>query len=76
MPSVATWCIVAGVSALGGIGFTVSLFIANLSFPLDSEANIMLLNQAKLGILAGSLLSGIIGYLILKISLPRKVVSE
>ena len=67
---------VAGVSALGGIGFTVSLFIANLSFPLDSEANIMLLNQAKLGILAGSLLSGIIGYLILKISLPRKVVNE
>ncbi len=76
MPSVATWPMVAGVSALGGIGFTVSLFIANLSFPLDSEANIMLLNQAKLGILAGSLLSGIIGYLILKISLPRKVVNE
>lgn len=75
-PDIVTWPMIAGVSALGGIGFTVSLFIANLSFPLDTEANALLLNQAKLGILAGSLLSGVIGYLILSFSLPRKVVGE
>lgn len=75
-PDIVTWPMIAGVSALGGIGFTVSLFIANLSFPLDTEANALLLNQAKLGILAGSLLSGVIGYLILSFSLPRKVAGE
>lgn len=75
-PDIVSWPMIAGVSALGGIGFTVSLFIANLSFPLDTEANTLLLNQAKLGILAGSLLSGVIGYLILSFSLPRKVAGE
>lgn len=75
-PDIVTWPMIAGLSALGGIGFTVSLFIANLSFPLDTEANALLLNQAKLGILAGSLLSGVIGYLILSFSLPRKVAGE
>lgn len=75
-PDIVSWPMIAGVSALGGIGFTVSLFIANLSFPLDTEANALLLNQAKLGILAGSLLSGVIGYLILSFSLPRKVAGE
>ncbi len=70
-PDIVTWPMIAGVSALGGIGFTVSLFIANLSFPLDTEANALLL-----GILAGSLLSGVIGYLILSFSLPRKVAGE
>ena len=75
-PDIVTWPMIAGVSALGGIGFTVSLFIANLSFPLDTEVNALLLNQAKLGILAGSLLSGVIGYLILSFSLPRKVAGE
>ena len=75
-PDIVTWPMIAGVAALGGIGFTVSLFIANLSFPLDTEVNALLLNQAKLGILAGSLLSGVIGYLILSFSLPRKVAGE
>ena len=73
---IVTWPMIAGVSALGGIGFTVSLFIANLSFPVDDVTNLLLLNQAKLGILVGSLLSGVIGYFILSFSLPRKPVQE
>jgi NhaA family Na+:H+ antiporter len=49
-----------GLAALAGIGFTVSLFIAGLAF--DSEA---LINEAKVGILAGSLISGVLGTLLL-----------
>jgi NhaA family Na+:H+ antiporter len=50
-----------GVAVVGGIGFTVALFLADLAFA-DEPA---LLAQAKLGILAGSLLSGAIGALLL-----------
>jgi len=60
-----------GVSMLGGIGFTVALFIANLSFDVSTAQGIDLLNQAKLGVFAGSFASGIIGYLLLKKTLPR-----
>lgn len=62
------WKQIAGVAILGGIGFTVSLFIANLSF----ESTSPLLNQAKLGIVGGSLISGIIGYFWLNKILPKK----
>lgn len=62
-----TWKNLAGISMLGGIGFTVSLFIANLSFA-DNE---VLLNQAKMGVLLGTILSGAIGYLILYKTLPK-----
>ncbi len=55
-----------GVSMLGGIGFTVSLFIANLSYAGLAEGGDILLNQAKLGIISGSVFSGITGYLLLK----------
>ena len=63
-----------GVSMLGGIGFTVALFIANLSFIGMGDAGIDLLNQAKLGVFAGSFISGLCGYLILKKVLPKNVV--
>lgn len=62
------WKQIAGVAILGGIGFTVSLFIANLSF----ESTSPLLNQAKLGTVGGSLISGIIGYFWLNKILPKK----
>lgn len=55
-----TWKTVYGVALLGGIGFTMSLFIANLSF--DSFE---LLEFAKIGILAGSVVSGLAGYFML-----------
>lgn len=61
-----------GVSLLGGIGFTVSLFIANLSYLNMGEEGIMLLNQAKIGIIGGSLFAGICGYLYLKHMLNKK----
>ena len=53
---------------LGGIGFTVSLFIANLSYG-DYSADI--LNQAKFGIICGSIVSGILGYYVLNKVLPK-----
>ena len=61
-----------GVSILGGIGFTVSLFIANLSFAAVPDIGDELLNEAKLGIFVGSLISGIVGYFFLKHQLPER----
>ena len=66
MPLGMTWKNLSGVALLGGIGFTVSLFIANLSFGVDYP---VLLNQAKFGVLTGTVLSGLLGYVVLRISL-------
>ncbi len=71
MPSESNWKMIASVSMLGGIGFTVSLFIANLSFGAMGEHGLDLLNHAKLGIVIGSLLSGILGYIMLNRTLPH-----
>jgi NhaA family Na+:H+ antiporter len=62
-----TWKNLAGISLLGGIGFTVSLFIANLSFGDD----IIMLSQAKLGVLLGTAIAGILGCVVLYFTLPR-----
>jgi NhaA family Na+:H+ antiporter len=56
-----TWKVVYGVALLAGIGFTMSLFIANLSFEAGSE----LLEFGKVGILIGSFGSGVLGYFLL-----------
>jgi NhaA family Na+:H+ antiporter len=61
LPSGVTWNHVHGAAWLGGIGFTMSLFIAALAFP-----DPLLLRTAKFGILAGSLLAGIAGFSILR----------
>ncbi|MDP2068436.1 MAG: Na+/H+ antiporter NhaA [Lutibacter sp.] len=53
-----------GVSILGGLGFTMSLFITNLAY--DDEA---LIAAAKMGVILGSLVTGFLGYMILKIQL-------
>jgi len=60
LPSGMRWLQLLGLALLGGIGFTMALFISNLA--LDTGD---LLNQAKLGILAGSLVAGVVGYGIL-----------
>lgn len=70
MPHRADWKMMASVAMLGGIGFTVSLFIANLSFSGMGELGMDLLNHAKLGIVVGSVLSGLIGFLLLHKFLP------
>lgn len=61
LPSRVTWWQVYGVSWLGGIGFTMSLFIASLAFG-EGE----LLTSAKLGILTASVFAGVVGWLLLK----------
>lgn len=72
MPDHATWPMLAGVALLGGIGFTVSLFIANLTFDPADHMQARLLNLSKLGIVVGSLLAGLLGYLSLKLTtLPQ-----
>lgn len=72
MPEFSNWKMLASVSMLGGIGFTVSLFIANLSFGSMGAEGAQLLNDSKLGIIIGSILSGILGYAFLSMSLPKK----
>ncbi|HLL53237.1 MAG TPA: Na+/H+ antiporter NhaA [Myxococcaceae bacterium] len=63
MPGGASIAQLYGVSVLTGIGFTVALFIAGLAFPDSAH----LLDQAKLGILLGSLVSGVVGYVFLRL---------
>jgi NhaA family Na+:H+ antiporter len=64
MPGNASWTKLYGVSIVAGIGFTVALFIAALAFH-DSE---QLLDQAKLGVLTGSLAAGLLGFAVLRLS--------
>lgn len=71
MPAHSNWSMMASVAMLGGIGFTVSLFIATLSFGGGSAHMTDLLNHAKLGIVIGSLVSGILGFIWLHYTLPK-----
>jgi NhaA family Na+:H+ antiporter len=66
LPTGANWGALFGVSLLCGIGFTMSLFIGGLAFE-SSGAQYMA--QTRLGIIAGSLLAGIAGYLVLRYAL-------
>lgn len=63
LPAGASWLQMFGTAILCGIGFTMSLFISMLAF--DAEA---LQNEAKIGILMGSLVAGAVGYTILRIA--------
>lgn len=71
MPQYCNWKMMASISILGGIGFTVSLFIANLSFGSMGAHGLELLNNAKLGIVVGSLLAGVLGFMMLHHFLPK-----
>ena len=63
-----------GLSIFGGIGFTVALFLATLAFDpgVVGPTGGQLLNEAKFGVLVGSLLSGVIAYFTLKAILKKE----
>lgn len=63
LPTGGTWVHLYGISLLCGIGFTMSLFIGTLAFNQVGVENIV---DERLGILLGSFLSGLLGYLFLK----------
>ena len=64
MPSNSNWLSIYGVSILTGIGFTMSLFVGNLAF----MENTQYIDDVKIGVLSGSLLSTIFGFILLLIS--------
>jgi len=66
LPKGTSWTMLYGGSLLTGIGFTMSLFIASLAF---EETGVNLMVDERLGILLGSILSGIFGYIVLNRSL-------
>jgi len=68
MPTNSNWIKFYGVGILTGIGFTMSLFVGNLAF-LDYSNN---LDGVKIGVLIGSSLSAIVGYLLLLIVTQKK----
>ena len=68
-PEGATWASFASVCMICGIGFTVSMFMAGLSYPAEHAD---LLNDAKLGILMGTIASAVVGSLMLNATLPKE----
>ncbi len=65
-PPSLTWTHVAGAALLAGIGFTVAIFIANLSFDLDDPSGATSLEAAKMGIFAASIIAALLGYAVLR----------
>ena len=61
LPAGASWRSLYGVAILGGIGFTMSLFIGTLAYVDGTRAS-----EVRLGVLAGSLLSALVGYAVLR----------
>jgi NhaA family Na+:H+ antiporter len=57
------WIDVAGLAVLGGIGFTVSLLIGELAFGIGTERD----DRARLAVLTGSLIAGVVAGIILRL---------
>lgn len=75
LPSSVDLRVLYGTAALCGVGFTMSLFIGSLAF---EETGVDLLFDERLGIIVGSIASGVVGYVLLHFSLerPSKIGSE
>ena len=71
LPKQVTWGQVYGASCLAGIGFTMALFVSGLAF-----ADEQLVNASKLGILSASLFSAVVGYVVLRMTLPASAADE
>jgi NhaA family Na+:H+ antiporter len=72
LPTNTTWKAFASVCVVCGIGFTVSMFIADLSYSGLGDAGAAFLNEAKLGVLCGSVISAVLGCALLNKTLPKK----
>ena len=72
LPAGTNWKAFASVCVICGIGFTVSMFIADLSYSGLGEAGAALLNEAKLGVLCASVLSAVLGCMLLNRFLPKE----
>ncbi len=64
-PRGGSWTGVVGIGCLGGIGFTMALFVANLAFGASME-----LDQAKIGVLSASVISAVLGFVLLARAFP------
>ena len=71
LPANTSWKAFASVCVICGIGFTVSMFIADLSYSGLGEEGYALLNQAKLGVITGSVIAALLGCTLLKYTLPE-----
>mgnify|MGYP003301949711 CR=1 FL=1 len=71
LPAGTDWKSFASVCVVCGIGFTVSMFISDLSYAGLGEAGVTLLNEAKLGVLCGSVISAVLGCVLLNKTLPK-----
>lgn len=73
LPKDVSWKAFASVCVLCGIGFTVSMFIADLSYMGIGDSGQVLLNQAKLAVLAGSVIAALAGCVMLNRTLPQSI---
>lgn len=73
LPAHTTWKAFASVCVVCGIGFTVSMFIADLSYAGLGTEGASLLAQAKLGVLVGSVVSAVLGCILLGKTLPKEL---
>jgi len=72
LPEGTTWKAFASVCVICGIGFTVSMFIADLSYAGLGTSGAALLNEAKLGVLCGSVIAAVLGAVLLNKTLPEQ----
>jgi len=69
-PEGANWPMLYGIALICGVGFTMSLFIGSLAF---QHGDVTQDAALKIGVICGSVASGLLGWLVLHLSLPRKL---